>query len=148
MKTLWTKLNDLRSMRFRRDGFDDRTRHIRRRMLAFMQQMAERSTHALEIGELGFDLFDPCGGNRTDGFPVGTVLQGEQAGDFVEGEPEVLSPLDEANATDDCDRVLPVAAFAFRYRQERSLLIVADGLHAHLRSFGKTPNGEGFDTNR
>ena len=102
------------------------------RVLALGQEVLQDALHPLEIRQLRFDLGEPFPGDAPDGNPIGAVLELQKLADFFQGEAQFLGPLDESNALDQAQRVVPEGAVARRDRQQLSVLVVADGLDAHV----------------
>src|SRR5947209_11341726 len=108
-------------------------------------QALQRAFHAPEIGDLLLDEF-----NLSSGFPLDRVARGsvpdpqaEQVLDFTQGEAQLLSVLDEAEARDRVVRVLAVAGRrAPRGREQASPLVITDRLDVHVGRRGDLADGQ------
>src|SRR3990172_5369654 len=128
-------------------GFQDGAflRELSRR--AGVGKLLESSLDALEVSDPLFDqvdllpslaLYSVAGGTEPD-------AEGEQLGNLVQGEPQLLRVLDESQAGHGVLVVLSVPGrCAARRRQQPAAFVVADGLDIHGGRPGALPVAYGY----
>ena len=122
------------------ERIDDGTRRTSIGVFTLTNQVREHPTHALQVAQLGFDLRKPGARDGADGLAVCTVVELEQLSHFVEGEAQFLRAFNKAQALDHFDRIVTIRTYAGGYRDQFSVLVIANGLNPDSRSGGKSTN--------
>ncbi|HEU4407739.1 MAG TPA: hypothetical protein VFS43_20915 [Polyangiaceae bacterium] len=130
------------------ERFEDRAQHLAELAGAGGDELAEGVRHRAQLPDLLLDVLHLGGRELADVALLDALerAQPQELFDLVEGEAEVLRPLDEPDDAHRLGRVDAVArACALRRPENTPLLVVAERLHVDPGPGGHVADEQAFD---
>jgi hypothetical protein len=112
-------------------------------MFAFTEKRGKYPFHLFERYDFFTDIRESCAGNLADGVTAAALLEAQELTNLIEGEPEILRALDEANSVNYGGRISPHAAGTMWDSQQTPALVIPYSLDPHLGRASEPPNGNG-----